>query len=106
MAENDEKVFLTVSSLGAIVGFVIPLIMWALKKDDFSDYTKNFLVDILNFELILLIISVILYFIPILGWLANAGLFIFNLIVVLKAFSAAQNRAEYKFPIDYKILNN
>ena len=104
MAESDEKVFLTVSSLGAIVGFVIPLIMWALKKDDFSDYTKRFLVDILNFELILFIIGIILSLIPILGWLVNVGVFIFNLIVALKAFSATQTRAEYSFPIKYQLI--
>ena len=104
MAENDEKVFLTVSSLGAIVGFIIPLIMWVLKKEDFSDYTKGFLVDILNFELILFIIGFILTFIPVLGWLANAGIFIFNLIVVLQAFSATQSRTAYSFPIKYQLI--
>ena len=104
MAESDEKVFLTVSSLGAIVGFVIPLIMWALKKEEFSDYTRKFLVGILNFELVLLIISLILTFIPVLGWLVNVGVFIFNLIVVLRAFSATQSRAEYSFPISYQII--
>ena len=105
MAENDEKVFLTVSSLGAIFGFIIPLIMWAFKKDDFSDYTKRFLTDILNFELILFIAVLILTFIPLLGWLVNTVIFIFNLIVVLKAFSAVQKKEEYSFPFNYKLID-
>ena len=103
MAESDEKVFLTVSSLGAIFGFIIPLIIWALKKDNFSDYTKNFLTDILNFELILLIISLILMFIPFLG-LLSIVLFVFNLIIALRAFSAAQTKTEYSFPIKYRLI--
>ena len=105
MAEGNEKLFLTVSSLGAIFGFIIPLIMWAFKKDTFSDYTKNFLKDILNFELIMFIICLILMSVPFLRWLGNSVLFVFNLIVVLRALSAAQNNAEYSFPIKYQLLN-
>ena len=107
MAENDlnrEKSFMAISAIGAIVGFIIPLIMWAVKENTFSEYTKQFLTDILNFELVLFIISFVLCIIPVLGWLASAGLFIFNLIVVLNADSATQEQREYNFPIKVQII--
>ena len=101
---KEEKNFITISALGAILGFVIPLIMWALKKDEFSDYTKTFLTDVLNFELIMFIISIILCLVSFWIWLANMLLFVFNLIIVLQVFSAAQDRKEYSFPIQSKLI--
>ena len=102
---NDENGFLAIASLGAIIGFVIPLIMWALKKDSFSDYTKIFLTDLLNFELVLFIINIVLYMIPFLGWLLGMLVFIVNLIVALRCYSATKVRAEYSFPINVKLIN-
>ncbi|MBQ3311303.1 DUF4870 domain-containing protein [bacterium] len=103
---SEEKTFLAIASLGAIVGFVLPLIMWALKKEEFSEYTKTFLLDVLNFEFVLFIISIVLVLIPILGWLVNLGLFVFNLLVALNAFSAVQEQKEYSFPIKYQLVKN
>lgn len=106
MAEtnSEEKVFLTLSAIGGIFGFIIPLIMWVLKKDEFSDYTKTFLTDILNFEIVLLIICIALTFVPVIGWLANMGLWLFNLIIMLRLLSASQEQKEYSLPIKYQII--
>ena len=102
--ENEEKTFLIVASLGAIAGFILPLIMWVLKKEEFSDYTKKFLADILNFELLLLIISIGLGFVPFIRWLAAPILFILNLVVVLRCFSAIRERKEYNFPLYIQLV--
>ncbi|MBR2069577.1 MAG: DUF4870 domain-containing protein [Candidatus Gastranaerophilales bacterium] len=101
---EDEKGFLMLSSLGAILGIVIPLIMWALKKDNFSDYAKNFLTDMLNFEIVVLIAYIVGGIIPFIGWLFCIVLFFVNLVTALRCFSATQNRAEYSFPIKVKLL--
>ncbi len=113
---NDEKLFLTVATLGAIFGFVIPLIMWILKKENFSEYAKKLLLDLLNFELIMLIITLLLFFIlplcesvPILKLaivnnLVRTCLFIFNLVVVLRVYSASQEQKEYSFPINIQLI--
>ena len=102
--KNEENVFLAVASLGAILGFIIPLIMWILKKSEFSDYTKKFLTDILNFELVLFIIVFALGFVPVLGHLASLILFIINLIIAIRCFSATQSRSEYSLPINVQLI--
>ncbi len=102
--EKEEKLFTAISSVGAIFGFIIPLIMWVLKKTDYSDYTKKFLLNVLNFELLVLIISIVLGLIPILGWIMYVGLFIFNLVVALRAFSASREQKEYEFPIKVQFV--
>ncbi|MCR5265564.1 MAG: DUF4870 domain-containing protein [Cyanobacteria bacterium RUI128] len=101
---SEEKLFVTLSAIGAIFGFVLPLVLWILKREEFSEYTKQFLKDVLNFELVLLIISMVLCFIPVLGWIANMALFVVNLIVVLRVFVAAQEQKEYSFPIKYQFI--
>ena len=101
---NEEKTFLTIASLGAIVGIVLPLIMWALKKDSFSEYTKNFLASVVNFELVMLIICIGIGLIPFARNIVSLVIFIFNLIVALKAFSAVQEKKEYAFPINVQII--
>jgi len=102
--EEIERVFLTISIIGAIIGFIIPLIMWGLKKEEFSSYTKKYLTDVLNFELFILILSVILMFVPVLGYFLHILLFIFNLIVVIKAYPASQEEKPYSFPIKVKFV--
>ena len=101
---NDEKNFLKISTIGAIIGFIIPLVMWALKKDDFSDYAKDFLKKTLNFELFLFIIGFLFCWIPLLGWLFGMFLFITNLIISLNAFSAVQDNREYDYPVRLQLV--
>ena len=101
---SEEKMFLTIASLGAIAGFIIPLIMWAMKKDNFSEYTNTFLLKLLNFELVIFIVCVLFCWIPILGWILSLFIFIWNLIISLNAFSATQSQKEYKFPIALQLV--
>ncbi len=103
---NEEKTFLIIASLGAIAGFILPLIMWALKKGEFSDYTKKTLADILNFELILLIISVGISVLPIafFRWILPSVVFIINLVIALRCFAAVKEGKEFIFPINVQLL--
>ncbi len=103
---NEEKTFLYVSSLCAITGFIIPLIMWVLKKNEFSEYTKKILTDILNFELILFIIGIAITLLPIpfFRWILPTVVFIINLIVALRCFAATREGKEFEFPINVQIL--
>lgn len=102
--EEIERVFLTVSIIGAIIGFIIPLVMWGIKKEEFSPYAKKYLTDVLNFELFMLILSVILMFVPIFGYFLHILLFVFNLIVVIRAYPASQEEKPYSFPIKVKFI--
>ena len=102
--ENEESNFLTIASLGAIFGFIIPLIMWALRREEFSDYTKKMLIDLLNFELVVFIALIVLTFIPVLGWIAEFAVSIFNIIVAIRCYSATRERKEFAFPFNVTII--
>ncbi|MBQ3642656.1 DUF4870 domain-containing protein [bacterium] len=101
---NEENSFLTIASLGAIIGFIIPLIMWALKKDNFSDYTKKFLKDILNFELVLFIIVILLGWIPLIGQLLCLVIFVANLIIAINCCNATKEKKDYSLPINIQLI--
>ena len=101
--QKDEQGFMAIASLGAIFGIVIPLIMWVLKKDNFSEYTKNFLTDIVNFELILTIIGIVSGFIPV-GFIIAPIVWIVNLVIVLRCYSASKVFQPYSFPFNVKII--
>ncbi len=100
----NEKNLLSLATLGAIVGFIIPLIVWAWKKDEVSAYGRRFLTATVNFELTMLIVYFIAGLIPLLNGLLVSVIFIFNLVVCIIAFSAASNHKEYKFPISFNLL--
>ncbi len=102
---SDNKTMMTISIIGAILtGFLVPLIIWAIKKDSFSPEYKKASTDILNFELVLFIGCIIINFIPILGFLASLGIWVFNLIVCIQALSAVSSGKEYKYPIGLQLI--
>ncbi|MBR7158766.1 MAG: DUF4870 domain-containing protein [Alphaproteobacteria bacterium] len=100
----EEKNLLTACTLGSIIGFIVPLVIWILKKDTVSVYARKFMTSMLNFELTILIFWFVAGLIPLLGGLLMSVLFIFNLIICIIAFNAASNHKEYKFPIIFNLL--
>ena len=102
---NEESSILAMASLGAIFYFPIPLIMWLLKKDTFSDYTKNFLTDLLNFEIVVGIISIVLTFVPYFSLIASPIVFFVNLIISIRCYTATKERAPYSFPVNVKLIS-
>ena len=103
-ALDEEQSFMTIAGLGAIIGFIVPLIMWIMQKKDFSNYAKKYLLDILNFEIFMFILVFAVSFVPFFRHLIYTCLFIFNLIVALRAFSASREKKEYSFPIKVKFV--
>ncbi len=104
ISNDEEAKLLMISTLGAILGFIIPLIVWVIKKEKVSVYSRNFMTSIVNFELTIFIFSFIAGLIPFLGSLLISILFIFNLIISIIAFNSASNHKEYKFPISFNFL--
>ena len=85
-----------VGTLGAIfIGFFAPLIAYLL-KDNLNENERGIIATMLNFELSLLIVCVILSFIPILGHIACALLWVGNLIYAIMAFVAAKDNTQLK----------
>ena len=103
---KDEQGYMAIASLGAIFGIVIPLIMWILKKENFSEYTKNFLTDLLNFELIVTIIGFVVGLTPgvILSLSIGTVIWFVNLVIALRCYADTRARLPYSFPFNIRII--
>ncbi len=108
----DNRNILVLTTLSCLfLGFIVPLIVWILMKDKFEGGEKSFLVNLLNFELTLLIGFVILAAInvvPILGQLVCAigsfVLWLIGLIVAIVATVKLTKNEEYKFPMTLELI--
>lgn len=101
----DEKILAILSHILCIVvglGFIPPLIIYLLKKDE-SSYVKAHALESLNFQLTLLIICLIL-FITIIGWLFFWVVGIINLILVIVATIKASENKLYRYPINFRLI--
>ncbi len=106
---RNTLVLTTLSSI--ILGFIVPLIIWAVNKEKMQEGAKKYLTSLLNFELTLLVTGIILTVInviPILGQLVYAlgGILICitNAIVLIIAVFKLGGNLEYKFPFTYQFL--
>ena len=102
---SDEKMSIAVSTLGAIVlGFLAPLIIYLVNKDKLADPAKSIVISTLNFELTLMIAGIILCLIPFVGALLCALLSLFNIIMLIIAFSAGNKGSVYKYPFNIPFI--
>lgn len=108
---NDKNLVL-IGVLGGIVGFILPLFIYATKKNELSEYGKQMVTGMLNFQinvLVIMIISYVLAVIPVLGWLIAAlvppvvGLY--ALYVVIMATMAINDRKDYNYPCFFKVVS-
>ncbi|MBE7704405.1 MAG: DUF4870 domain-containing protein [Cyanobacteria bacterium SIG29] len=109
--ENNKNILVLTTLSCAILGFIVPLIVWFLNKDNTEFVGKKYLTDLLNFELTLFIIGLILTVInvvPLLGQLIS-GLgclivMIANIIIVIMATIKLTKDEEYKFPMAMELI--
>ena len=92
--------------LGIITGFVGPLIMYLVKKDESSPFLRHHLLEALNFQLtvtIAYVVSWVLMFIFIgtLTWMA-AG--VCALIFGILAGMAASKGEWYRYPVSIRMV--
>lgn len=102
---TNEKALLIAGTLGSIfLGFLMPLLIWLVKKDDLSFYGKEMMRGMLNFELTIFIASVVLALIPFIGKLLLAFIPLINAVIPILAFIAVMSHKEYKFPFSYEFI--
>lgn len=104
VVDGNEKGILALGTLGGLLGILIPLIVWAVKKETLSPYAKCILTGMVNFELTLLIVSILVSLIPVVGVIIGLILSVFNLVVVIMAFSASSKKNEFKYPMTYNFI--
>lgn len=110
MENNKNNLVLTTLSC-LILGFIVPLIVWILNKDNAEFAGKRFLTDLLNFELTLFIVGIVLTLIniiPFLGQivfvLGSTIVWIANIVVIIVATIKITKNEEYKFPFTLELL--
>ena len=107
--DNEKTLVLLTLILSIIVGFLAPLIIWALKKNEMNDYSRNVVRKLLNFELTLACIGLI-FLIPIIGQLlAIVGapiVWILNIVYCILAVIKISNFEDVNFPISFNFIKN
>lgn len=106
---KDQKILSALSHLSAIFplgfGFVGPLIIWLVKKDD-QDMVSEHAKEALNFQLTLLILNIISFILMIvlIGFVMLWILGILNFILVIVATWKAFNGELFRYPFSIKFL--
>jgi len=92
--------------LGIFTGFLGPLIIWLIKKDQskFADYHGK---EALNFQLTVLIgwiASIILVYVFCIGTLTGLAVLVIDLIFLIKGTLAANKGESYRYPISIRFI--
>ncbi|HRE16538.1 MAG TPA: DUF4870 domain-containing protein [Rhodocyclaceae bacterium] len=88
--------------LSIFFGFIPGLIFFLIKKDDAFVYRNA--VELLNFEITVLIAWVVLTFIPILGWILLVVLWIGNIVLLIMGALKVKEGQDYTFPFALRLL--
>lgn len=109
--ENNKNTLVLTTLSCLILGFIVPLIVWILNKDNPEYAGKKFLTDLLNFELTLFIAGVVLTLvnvIPLLGQivfvLGSTIVWLANIVLIIVATIKVTKNEEYKFPFALELI--
>ena len=103
--ENQDKNLATLCHLGGLLGFLPPLIIWLLKKDDsplIDDQGK----EAINFQvtmLICIIVSWLLLFVLI-GIILLPIVCIFDLVMIIIASVKCSSGQRYRYPVCIRFI--
>lgn len=103
---SDERVFAIFAHLGTIIGgFLVPLIIWMVKKDD-SKFIDHHGKEALNFQITIFIgyfIGVILTFV-IIGLFILFACWVLSLVCAIMAALKANESKPYRYPVSWRII--
>jgi uncharacterized Tic20 family protein len=109
-AEDRNLAMLTHLS-GIIFGFIVPLIVWLVNKDNAAkSYLTTEAKEALNFQLTILIGYVICWFLTMTIFLAIIGgplwliLWIVNLVFCIVAAMAVNSKGSYRYPFALRLI--
>jgi len=104
---SDERTMAVIAhASGILTGFVVPLIIWAIKKDE-SPFIKHHATEALNFQLTLMIgyvISIALSIVFI-GLLLLPFLLLAQFLFPVLALIKANNNEPYRYPISIRMVS-
>lgn len=105
VTENDRLMGILSHILAIVGGFLAPLIIWLVKKDE-SPYVKDHAQESLNFQLTMMlawIVSFILMFVLI-GILLIVIVGILNVVLIIVATIKAADGQLYKYPFSIRFI--
>jgi uncharacterized Tic20 family protein len=103
---EDEKTMALLSRVLSLVGgFLAPLIIWVLKKDQ-SAYIAEHAQESLNFQISILIYATVagILCLVFIGFLLLLFIWIFSLIVVIMATMKAYKGEMYRYPLTIRFI--
>mgnify|MGYP003629805863 CR=1 FL=1 len=114
-AGNDERtyaMFMHLSLLAhvvlSLIAIVIPIIMWNIKKDE-SPFLDDHGREALNFQISLLVLSIILIPIGIItcsaGFFLYIPLYVMALVGMIQASTAANRGEFYRYPMTFRFID-
>ena len=103
---NEKSIAALVHASGILFGFIVPLVVWLVKKDD-SPYLGRQSAEALNFQITMLIAYVACMILTgvLIGALLLPLVWIFNLIMCILAAVKTNNGEEYKYPMTIRLIS-
>lgn len=94
MNDNKNLLFLT-TLISLVFGLISPLVVWIMTKSKLEGDSKDYLKNLLNFEITMFIIGFVfgIVFAPLAGFCA-----FINLVVLIFAMISVYNNKNFKFP--------
>ena len=105
MDQKQERTWAMLCHLGGLIGFIPPLVIWLIKKDESSLIDDNGK-EALNFQIsiaIYVMISIVLMFVLI-GFLLLSAVYIFNIVMVIIAAMKANSGERYRYPLCIRFI--
>lgn len=107
---QEKNNWLMATHLSAFVGYFIPFgnilgpfILWQIKQNDIPELVSH-AKSVLNFQLTVTIAAILLVFIPIIGWVALAGVAIFAIIQIVIGAMKASKGELYRYPFSLQLI--
>lgn len=108
MSDSDQRLWATLAHIGPIViGFVAPLVIWLIYRDR-GRYVEDQAKEALNFQIALVIASVVVGILTIvtlgIGGLLFIPLGIGALVLMIMAAIAANKGEAYRYPLNIRLI--
>ncbi|HYH55587.1 MAG TPA: DUF4870 domain-containing protein [Anseongella sp.] len=103
---SDERLFALFAHLGTIISsFLIPLIIWIVKKDD-SKFVDHHGKEALNFQITIFLGYIVggILAILVVGLFIILACWILSLVCAVMAAVKANEGKEYRYPLSWRII--
>lgn len=103
---SEDRMLAMLCHLGGLfTGFIVPLIIWIVKKDT-SPFVDDQGKESLNFQLSLLIYYLVsaIAILAFIGFFMLLGLLVFETIVIIMASVAANQGQPYRYPLTIRFI--